>query len=89
MSSILWSEESRGTFGAFIFPSVSYNVAYKAPDTNSADIPADKDTGTETTGKTLYRVQVGAFSVKENAESFLQEVKALGLSNAFITEVKV
>lgn len=46
-------------------------------------------TGTEATGKTLYRVQVGAFSVKENAESFLQEVKALGLSNAFITEVKV
>lgn len=65
------------------------DVAYKEPDTNSADIPADEDTGTETTGKTLYRVQVGAFSVKENAESFLQEVKALGLSNAFITEVKV
>lgn len=65
------------------------DVAYKAPDTNATDIPADGDTGTEATGKTLYRVQVGAFSVKENAESFLQEVKALGLSNAFITEVKV
>lgn len=64
------------------------DVTYKAPDTNATDIPADGDTGTEATGKTLYRVQVGAFSVKENAENFLQEVKALGLSNAFITEVK-
>lgn len=32
----------------------------------------------------LYRVQVGAFRSKENAEKFLQEVKAKGFTDAFI-----
>ena len=34
--------------------------------------------------KKLYRVQVGAFSEKGNAEAFLEKVKAAGFGNAFI-----
>lgn len=36
--------------------------------------------------KTIYRVQVGAYSSRENAETFLKEVKAKGL-NGFIVEI--
>ena len=41
---------------------------------------------TETPTKTLYRVQVGAFSVKANADAMLQKVKAAGFTDAFITQ---
>ncbi len=36
----------------------------------------------------LYRVQVGAYSHRENAENFLKTVKDAGFENAFITTVK-
>ena len=39
------------------------------------------------TTKTIYRVQVGAYSVKKNAEEFLKKVKAAGFKDAFIVEV--
>lgn len=48
-------------------------VAYKAPASQL-----------ETPG-TLYRVQVGAFSVKANAEKKLRAVKAEGFEDAFVT----
>ena len=35
----------------------------------------------------LYRVQVGAFRDKENAENFLETVKKAGFENAFIVTV--
>ena len=38
--------------------------------------------------KTLYRVQVGAFSVKSNAEAMLKKIKAAGFDDAFITTSK-
>ena len=34
--------------------------------------------------KTIYRVQVGAYSVKANAEAMLEKLKAAGFSDAFI-----
>ena len=34
----------------------------------------------------IYRVQVGAFSVKENAENMLKKLKAQGYTDAFIRE---
>ena len=34
----------------------------------------------------IYRVQVGAYSVKANAEAMLQKVKAAGFTDAFIKE---
>ena len=40
------------------------------------------------TSNTLYRVQIGAFSVKANAEAMLKKAKASGFTDAFITEVK-
>lgn len=36
-------------------------------------------------GKTVYRVQVGAFSTKKNAEAMLAKVKAAGFEDAFIS----
>lgn len=36
----------------------------------------------------FYRVQVGAYKDKKNAEAFLQKVKKAGFTNAFIVEVK-
>ena len=48
-------------------------VAYAAP---AATEPAD-------TGK-LYRVQIGAFAVKANAEAMLAKAKAAGFADAFI-----
>lgn len=42
----------------------------------------------DASGDTIYRVQVGAYAVRENAENFLEKVKAAGFDNAFITAVK-
>lgn len=49
-----------------------YGVTYKAPATNNV----------------IYRVQVGAYSSKANAEAFLKKVKSAGFTNAYIVEVK-
>lgn len=37
-------------------------------------------------GNKLYRVQVGAFRVKENADAYLKKVQAAGFPDAYITE---
>lgn len=37
-----------------------------------------------TASKKYYRVQIGAFSVKSNADALLQKVKAAGFTDAFI-----
>ena len=34
--------------------------------------------------KTIYRVQVGAYHVKANAEAMLEKLKAAGFSDAYI-----
>ena len=41
---------------------------------------------TETPPETLYCVQVGAFSVKANADAMLKRIKAAGFTDAFITQ---
>lgn len=56
----------------------AFGVTYKAPASSSSG--ASK--------KTIYRIQVGAFSEKKNAEAYLSKVKKAGFTNAFITEVK-
>ena len=48
------------------------------------DLPADAETEIGT-AKKLKRVQVGAYSVQENAEAMLKRVKAAGFTDAFIT----
>ena len=57
-----------------------YGVAYVNPDkVSAAPAPATESKGT------IYRVQVGAFSKKSNAERLRDELKAKGY-NAFIKE---
>lgn len=46
-----------------------------------------QNTATEATKGKLYRVQVGAYSKKENAEAQLAKVKKTGFADAFIAEV--
>lgn len=60
-----------------------YNMPYIAPDTQ-LDVEPEPvpDSGT------IYRVQVGAFRKKENAEAYLEKVREV-LPEAFITEVRV
>lgn len=45
--------------------------------------PATQVPPADTSGK-LYRVQVGAYSVKENADAMLAKVKAAGFTDAYI-----
>jgi N-acetylmuramoyl-L-alanine amidase len=58
-------------------------------DTFRADVkkaltsPPLSPTPPQTTNK-LYRVQVGAYSVKANADAMLKKVKAAGFTDAFI-----
>jgi N-acetylmuramoyl-L-alanine amidase len=47
----------------------------------AAETPAPE---TPTTPKKYYRVQLGAFSVKANADAMLKKVKAAGFTDAFI-----
>ena len=53
-----------------------FDVKYKAP---KAETPTEN--------KTLYRVQVGAFGVKANAEAYVERLKKAGF-DAFIVESK-
>jgi N-acetylmuramoyl-L-alanine amidase len=61
----------------------------KSMDTFRADVkkaltsPPLSPTPPQTTNK-LYRVQVGAYSVKANADAMLKKVKAAGFTDAFI-----
>ena len=59
----------------------------KSMDTFRADVKAGlaAETSVEPiTSKKYYRVQLSAFSVKENADAMLKKVKAAGFSDAFI-----
>lgn len=40
-----------------------------------------------TTGRVIYRVQIGAFSKYENAKNYLEKAKQSGFPDAFITKV--
>lgn len=70
-----WIIENTTTIGEAICKGVCnyFGVSYKSDST----APSGK----------LYRVQVGAFSQKSNAENCLQKAKNAGFSDAFIVEV--
>lgn len=40
----------------------------------------------KSTSKKIYRIQVGAYSVKSNADAALKKIKAAGFTDAYITE---
>lgn len=58
-----------------------FGVKYVAPATSQSTKPSDS-----TSGGKLYRVQVGAFTVKANAEALLKKLKAAGFADAYIRE---
>ncbi len=58
----------------------AFGVSYKAPSTSSS-------TTTQTAKKTIYRIQVGAFADKKNADAYLKKVHAAGFKDTFITTV--
>lgn len=70
-----WIIENTNTIGEAICKGVCnyFDVSYKSDST----APSGK----------LYRVQVGAFKEKSNAENCLQKAKNAGFSDAFIVEV--
>ncbi len=57
----------------------AFGVSYKTPASSSAS--------TQTAKKTVYRIQVGAFADKKNADAYLKKVQAAGFKDAFITVV--
>ena len=73
-----WLIEHPQTVGEAIAKGVcnGFGVEYVSPSPS----PDKKDV--------FYRVQVGAYSDKANAERFLAQVKAAGFEEAFIVEVK-
>ena len=72
-----WLIENPQTVGEAIAKGVcnGFGVEYVSPSPS----PDKKDV--------FYRVQVGAYSDKANAERFLAQVKAAGFKDAFIVEV--
>lgn len=75
-----WLVENPNAVGEAIAKGVctATGTTYKAPFTTSSGTSQKK---------TVYRVQVGAFSDKKNAEPLLKKLKAAGFINAFIVEV--
>ena len=57
----------------------AFGVSYKAPSATSSP--------TQTAKKTIYRIQVGAFADKKNADAYLKKVQSAGFKDAFITAV--
>jgi N-acetylmuramoyl-L-alanine amidase CwlA len=53
---------------------------------NKLSAQQEKPEGGGYAGNTIYRVQVGAFAVKGNADACLAEAKAAGFSDAYITK---
>lgn len=78
-----WLVNNPSTVGEAIAKGVckAYGVKYKEPTSNNTS------SGTSAK-KSIYRIQVGAFSEKKNADAYLAKVKKAGFTNAFITEVK-
>lgn len=77
-----WLIENPKTVGEAIAQGVcdAYGVKYTPPQTDPTPVPGKSDV--------FYRVQVGAYNSKANAEAFLKQVQAAGFTNAFIVEVK-
>lgn len=77
-----WLIENPKTVGEAIAKGVcdAYGVKYTPPQTDPTPVPGKSDV--------FYRVQVGAYNSKANAEAFLKQVQAAGFTNAFIVEVK-
>ena len=77
-----WNEDSKD---------VSKWKAFKARLSGTSSTTATTKTDTSSTkvndNKTIYRVQIGAFSNKSNADEQLKKIKAKGFNGSFVTKV--
>ena len=77
-----WNEDSKD---------VSKWEAFKARLSGTSSTTATTKTDTSSTkvndNKTIYRVQIGAFSNKSNADEQLKKIKAKGFNDSFVTKV--
>lgn len=62
-----------------------YCPAYILPHWDKFKQQTEKSLAELTEEKSIYRIQVGAFSDRSNAEKYLEKVKSMGLDKAFIT----
>jgi N-acetylmuramoyl-L-alanine amidase len=78
---LLKTDAFRDKIAKAIAQGVAKQLGKKLPAPKPAPAPAQ----TAPAGK-LYRVQIGAYSVKKNAETQLAKAKKAGFADAFITE---
>lgn len=85
MESFFLDHEKDNDIGDTVAEQRAFGVAYAKAILEYLGIAYQEPVQNTPSGK-LYRVQVGAYSVKENAENMLQKVKAAGFTTAFINE---
>lgn len=69
--------------GKYLESKMPYIVEQVNSKIGAVKVEQTEQTKPET--KTLYRVQVGAYAVRSNAEAMLKKIKAAGFDDAFIT----
>ena len=58
--------------------------SFRADVKKGLEVTQSQPAPAPSTNKKLYRVQVGAYSVKANAEAQLEKIKQAGFKDAFI-----
>ena len=81
------STECPGKYLGGKFPYIADEVNRRLSAAQKDQVSTDQNSGSGSTGGVLYRVQVGAYSKKSNAENQLAKIKAAGFSDAFIAVV--
>jgi len=71
----------------YIADEVNRRLSAAQPATPSTNSTPTQNSGSGSAGGVLYRVQVGAYAKKANAENQLARIKAAGFSDAFIAAV--
>ena len=85
-----WFSNQRSCPGTYLYSrhgeiADKVNAILGTSSTNTTTKTGNSSTNS-TANKTLYRVQIGAFSEKSNAETQLFNVKAKGFKDAFVTK---
>lgn len=72
----------------YIAEEVNRRLSTGKKEQATTNTPKEETAASGGSGGVLYRVQVGAYSVKANAEKQLAKIKAAGFTDAFITTGK-
>lgn len=75
-----WWPKYHGVYLDDLRKAVAQRMGMQEPETK----PAEDETKEDTDMDVLYRVQVGAFGVKENAEKLLEKLKAFGFDGVIV-----